>query len=136
MGRNFFSVCHQCGVSLMHFRGQEGKWMQKFANNHKKHEESTAIYNNYVEEPPEHYADVFVAYYQDADDPGNDLAKQDSDTTQNLSHPQSQHEHNYCIIVKSKETERGFSDTITEVEQVMCSRCLNIQNIKTLATKA
>lgn len=63
MGRNFHSVCHQCKVTLMHFRRKEGDLMQQFAYDHKYHENQTAIYNDYIEEPPEDYTDVFDTYH-------------------------------------------------------------------------
>ena len=54
MGRNFYSVCHQCRVCLMHLRGKEGDLMQKFAREHQDHENQTEICNDYVNEPPEY----------------------------------------------------------------------------------
>lgn len=62
MGRNFYSVCHQCKVSLMHLRGKEGDNMQFFAKVHSDHEKHTEIYNDYVSEPPDDYKDVFDSY--------------------------------------------------------------------------
>lgn len=55
MGRNFYSVCHKCKVSLMHLRGKENKLMQRFAKDHSDHEDQTEVYNDYVQEPPEEY---------------------------------------------------------------------------------
>lgn len=49
----------------MHFRGKEGDYMQKFANDHNGHEPSTEIYNDYVSEPPESYTDVFDNYHKE-----------------------------------------------------------------------
>lgn len=65
MGRNFYSVCHLCGVQLMHFRRKEGELMQRFANDHAAHEGKTEIYSDYIKEPPSNYADVFDRYHAD-----------------------------------------------------------------------
>jgi hypothetical protein len=58
MGRNIWSVCHECKVKLFHFRGQESDYMQRFQSVHSEHEKMTEIYNDYVEEPPESYTDL------------------------------------------------------------------------------
>jgi hypothetical protein len=50
-------------VQLMHFRSKEGDYMQKFANDHSDHELATAVLNDYVEEPPEDFTDVFEKYH-------------------------------------------------------------------------
>jgi len=63
MGRNFWSICNKCGVSLMHLRGEEGKTLHKFANDHYQHKESTEVLDDYVREPNEDYIDVFDNYY-------------------------------------------------------------------------
>lgn len=60
MGRNFFSVCHDCREQLMHLRGKEGNTMHRFANNHPKH--NVEVLDDYVEEPPENYEDMFDIY--------------------------------------------------------------------------
>lgn len=65
MGRNFISACHTCGVQLMHLRGKEGDHMQKFENDHPKH--NTEIFNDYQNEPPEEYRDVFDIYNPEFD---------------------------------------------------------------------
>lgn len=62
MGRNFFSVCNLCKVQLMHFRGREGDNMQKFANDHMGHGYRVEVLDDYVDEPPEGYKDVFDDY--------------------------------------------------------------------------
>lgn len=63
MGRNFHSVCHDCKVQLMHFRGKEGQHMQKFEADHLGH--NTEILNDYIKEPSEDYTDVFDKYNPD-----------------------------------------------------------------------
>lgn len=62
MGRNVHSVCHYCSVQLMHLRGKESDNMQKFQNDHSEHEKHTQIISDYVEEPPDHYTDMFEKY--------------------------------------------------------------------------
>lgn len=65
MGRNIFSVCHECKMQLMHLRGDEGTNMQAFQDAHRDHESSTEIFSDYVKEPPEDYEDLFELYYDD-----------------------------------------------------------------------
>jgi hypothetical protein len=91
MGRNFYSVCHECKVKLFHFRGKEGDYMQPFQSVHGDHEKMTEIYNDYVEEPPESYTDL--------DNPtpepdvvraklsGNDLVKSDPEAPMSSNNP-------------------------------------------------
>lgn len=62
MGRNFQSVCDECKVYLFHLRGKEGDNMQRFAQDHISHKEQTRVLDDYVEEPPESYKDVFDEY--------------------------------------------------------------------------
>lgn len=92
MGRNFYSVCHECKVKLFHFREQEGDYMQRFQAVHSDHEKMTEIYNDYVEEPPEGYLDL--------DNPtpepdvvraklsGSDLVVKSVNTNMDISNPQ------------------------------------------------
>lgn len=63
MGRNIHSVCHLCEVQLMHLRGKEGSTLHRFLGDHSDHEKMTELYNDYVQEPPEKYKDVFDFYH-------------------------------------------------------------------------
>jgi len=76
MGRNIISVCHQCKVSLIHLRGQEGNWMQKFQREHQEHEHKTEIFSDYVKEAPDDYVDVFDEYYELTNKPTSKLSKE------------------------------------------------------------
>lgn len=62
MGRNIHSICHFCNVQLMHLRGKESDNMMRFQSDHEEHEKHTQIVCDYVEEPPDHYTDVFDDY--------------------------------------------------------------------------
>lgn len=67
MGRNIWSVCHECKSRLMHFRGQESDNMQAFQKAHSDHESMTEIFSDYVKEAPEEYKDLHELYNQDGD---------------------------------------------------------------------
>lgn len=73
MGRNFHAVCHECEVQLMMLRGKEAE-LHQFMNEHSDHEKMTEVYNDYVEEPPEKYEDIF-----------DDIAHLATPTKENLS---------------------------------------------------
>lgn len=70
MGRNIYSVCHECEVSLMHLRGKENVNMQRFQNDHSDHEGMTEIISDYKFEPSEDYKDVFDEYNPDFEKKG------------------------------------------------------------------
>lgn len=42
--------------------------MQVFARDHKEHEKMTEVFNDYVEEPPEKYADAYYEYHERGND--------------------------------------------------------------------
>lgn len=67
MGRNIWSVCHECKSALMHFRGKESDNMQIFQRAHSDHEKMTEIFCDYVKEPPEDYEDLFELYNVNSD---------------------------------------------------------------------
>lgn len=62
MGRNILSICDECEVYIFHYRGKEGRWMQRFQREHEQHEKDTRIVSDYVEEAPENYQDVTDAF--------------------------------------------------------------------------
>jgi hypothetical protein len=64
MGRNFHSLCHACEVQLMHLRGQEGKTLHRFADDHYAHKHMTSVIDDYVQAPPESYKDVYDEYHK------------------------------------------------------------------------
>lgn len=63
MGRNFYSVCNKCRVYTMHYRGQEGRNLHRFADDHNRHKEYTEVLDDYAKEPEEGYKDVFDKYH-------------------------------------------------------------------------
>jgi hypothetical protein len=70
MGRNIFSVCHECQVQLMHLRGKQNINMMRFQVDHKDHEKMTEILCDYAQEPPADYEDVFDKYNPSPTKPG------------------------------------------------------------------
>jgi hypothetical protein len=46
----------------MHLRGKEGMTMHQFANAHYNHKDQVEIIDDYVQEPPDDYEDVFDGY--------------------------------------------------------------------------
>lgn len=87
MGRNIFSVCHKCEVQLMHFRGKEGDFMQRFQNDHADHEGMTEILSDYKFEPPNDYKDVFDDYHTELNDLAPTDPPSDPDVLQSAKKP-------------------------------------------------